>query len=207
MGQKYKGYYEHNVAGAGAGYGLQFAADALTFDVVLGENFVTKAKDAEAKIGQLGAKVGYNADFGSLAAVFSADANFKKFEVGAGYSGNFDAVGVVFNAGAKIADDKTTIGLVGSAGGSVDAISWAIDVFADIADATKVGTYVKAAYAFEPATATLYFEDTDFSADKFGATIGLKFNGNVGAASWEVDPHFTTADSVFAVGFNTAISF
>jgi hypothetical protein len=208
FGDKYNGYYAHNVAGATGGYGLTYAADALTLDLRLGENFVSKAKDADAVVGALGAKLSYSADFGSVAAVFEASNTFKNFKVGAGYSGSFDAVSVVFNAGAVLEDGKdAVIGINPSAGGSIDAISWAIDVPVEIAAKAKVGLNTKAAYALDACTATAYFEDGNLLADKFDAKIGLKFNGSVGAASWTVDPSFKVADKEFNVAFETAVNF
>ena len=208
FGDKYNGYYAHNVAGATGGYGLTYAADALTLDLRLGENFVSKAKDADAVVGALGAKLSYSADFGSVAAVFEASNTFKNFKVGAGYSGSFGDVGVVFNAGAVLEDGKdAVIGINPSAGGSIDAISWALDVPVEIADKAKVGLNAKAAYALDACTATAYFEDGNLLADKFDAKIGLKFNGSVGAASWLVDPSFKVASKEFNVAFETAVNF
>ena len=208
FGDKYNGYYAHNVAGATGGYGLTYAADALTLDLRLGENFVKKADGADAVVGALGAKLSYSADFGSIAAVFEASNTFKNFKVGAGYSGSFGDVGVVFNAGAVLEDGKdAVIGINPSAGGSIDAISWALDVPVEIADKAKVGLNAKAAYALDPCTATLYFEDGDLINGDFDATIGLKFNGSVGAASWQIDPSFKVDTKKFNVAFETAVNF
>ena len=213
FGDKYNGWYAHDVAKHGGGYGLQFAADALTLDFALQDApFVKKAKDGDAEIGQLGAKLSYSADFGSLAFLFAANNTFKAFDVGAGFSGNFGDVGVVFNAGAKIdtkADTKV-IGINPSAGGSIDALSWAIDVpvTLNIGGDTAVGTNAKVAYALDPVTVTGYFEDGDFLAKgDFAATIGAKLNGSVGAASWEINCSYKTADKEFNVGLETGIGF
>ena len=211
FGQKYKGYYAHEVAKSAAGYGFQFVADAVTLDIVLQDGFYAKPKSGDATIGQLGAKLGYNADFGSVAFLFSAQDTFKTFHIGAGYSGNVGDIGVVFNAGAIIADN-TTVGLTASAGGSVDALSWAIDIPVDIIlgdkTTTKVGTLAKVTYALDAFKLAPYFEDEDFLAEgDFAAKIGCEITGNVGAASWKVDPHFTTKDKVFEVGFETSIGF
>ena len=249
FGDKYNGWYAHNVAGSNAGYGLQIAADALTFDVVVKDGFMTKAKDADPVIGQIGAKVSYAADFGSIAAVFSyagesttpavaakkawkfndetglydhdakndtkaADAvkNPATIEIGAGFSGNFDAVGVVFNAGAKIAGETTTVGINPSAGGSIDALGWALDVPVTLTLAsettTALGLNAKASYALDPAKFTLYFEDANLLADgDFAAKIGCAIEGSVGAASWKVDPSFDTGKKEFNVALETGISF
>ena len=213
FGDKYNGYYAHDVAKQAAGYGLQIAADAVTVDVVLQDDFVTKAdKDAKVALKQLGAKIGYSADFGSLAFIFAANNTFKAFDIGAGFSGNFGDVGVVFNAGAKIDTDNNTkkIGINPSAGGSIDALSWAIDVpvTLDIGNDPSVGTNAKVAYALDPVTVTGYFEDGNFlAAGDFAATIGAKLNGSVGAASWEINCSYKTADKEFNVGLETGIGF
>ena len=207
FGDKYHGYYANNVAGYGAGYGASISLDALAIDICFKEGFMSKAKDQDAVIGQLGAKIGYNADFGSIAAIFSADKNFKAFEIGAGYQGSFDVVGVVFNVGAKIADSKTTIGINPSAGGNIDAISWAIDVPVTIADDTSVGLNAKAGYALDNVKFTFRFEDSNLMAKEFDATIGLAIEGNVGIAAWKVDPNFGVKAKKFAVGFEAGVNF
>ena len=222
FGDKYHGYYANNVAGYDAGYGINFGLDALSIDVCFGENFVTKAsKDADAVIGQIGAKVGYNADFGSIAVIFKATnqaadpakniegGNFKVIEIGAGYQGSFDVVGVVFNAGAKITDGKADIGINPSAGGNIDAISWAIDVPVKIPNGgdAEVGLNAKAGYALDNVKFTLRFEDGNLLAKDFAATIGLAIEGNVGIASWKVDPNYNTGKKIFTVGFEAGVGF
>ena len=212
FGQKYKGYYAHEVAKSAAGYGFSYAADAIALDIVLEDGFLTKAKDADATLKAVGAKFGYSADFGSIAFLFSADNTFKKFQIGAGFSGNVGDIGVVFNAGAIIDDGTTTVGLTPSAGGSIDALSWAIDIPVDIIlgdkTTTKVGTLAKVTYALDAFKVSPYFEDEDFLAEgDFAAKIGVAFEGNVGSAAWKVDPNFTTKDKAFTVAFETSIGF
>ena len=214
FGDKYNGYYAHDVASYAAGYGISFALDAINIDFVIADSdFVNKPKDGDAVIGQFGTKISYGADFGSLAFIFKAENNFKAFDIGAGYSGNFDAVGVVFNAGAKISKKETVVGINPSAGGNVDAISWAIDVPVTLTlpkngdTTTEVGLNAKAGYALDAATFTLRFESGNLLAKTFDATIGLAIEGNVGAASWKVDPNYNVGKKTFAVGFETGISF
>ncbi len=202
FGDKYNGYEANSViSNPGSGYGVQYAMDALTFDVVLEPTFVK-----DNKVGAFGTKVSYNADFGSIAAIFGAANNFDTIKVAAGYSNNFDGVGVVANVGFEKAA-KNTIKATVSAGGNVDALGWAIVVPFAYTDKASVGTSVSVSYALDACTAKAYFSCGNFMADTFDANIGVDFTGNVGGASWKVAPAYGIKDKKFSVGFETGIGF
>jgi len=213
FGDKYHGYYANDVGKVKEGYSATVSLDAITIDFNLCEDLVIKAgNNADAKIGELGAKLSYNADFGSIAALFDAYSNFQAFKIGAGFSGNFEGIGVVVNAGADINGNAIKIGINPSAGGNVDAISWAIDVPVYIepnktSDVASVGLNAKAGYQFEPAKCTLYFEDGNLLANKFAAKIGLAIEGNIGGAAWKVDPNYDLGSDTFKIAFEAGIGF
>ena len=220
---KYNGYNANDPASVGGGYGLELTpADGITLNVNLAEKFLTNAGDTSV-IGEIGFKFGYAADFGSIAAIADFKSDFKKYQFGAGYSGSFDAISVVFNVGyknwyagkdaaGKDADlDGMTVVIDPSAGGSMDAISWAIDVPVKLTGKDKIttglGLKAKGTYALDSTKLTLKFEDGDLINGDFDATFGLDVEGNVGAASWKVAPSYNVGNETFGVAFETGIGF
>jgi|GEM_PF-2630022 len=207
---------EKYLDGFAGGYGVEYVADALTFNVTLQDDFVIKAKSIDAKINDLGAKVGYKADFGEIAVLAGAKASFKKFSAGVGYKGKFgdieavaDVQGVFDNTGAKMV---TTLNALVSAKGSADALSWAVAVpvqFVVDPSTVAVGAAAEAKYTIDTVSLKAYFVSLNLmklSSDP-KAKIGLDVEGKVGAASWKIAPSYELAKKEFNVGFESKINF
>lgn len=207
---------EKYLDGFAGGYGVEYVADALTFNVTLQDDFVIKVKSLDAKINDLGAKVGYKADFGEIAVLAGAKASFKKFSAGVGYKGKFgdieaiaDVQGVFDNTGAKMG---ITLNADVSAKGSADALSWAVAVpvqFVVDPSTVAVGAAAEAKYTIDTVSLKAYFVSLNLmklSSDP-KAKVGLDVEGKVGAASWKIAPSYELASKVFNVGFESKINF
>ena len=206
FGDKYNGYEANKLAAIPAGYGVEIATNGLTVKINAANNWMSKAKDADVVIGDTGIKVAYGADFGSVAAIVDFKNTFKDVTFGAGYSGNFGDVGVVLTAAYDVKAKKALI--VPSLGGSVEGIGYALCAPVTIVkDANKFGLYASASYTVNSIGLKAYFEDANLAADTFACKIGLDVTGNVGIASWKVAPSYTTDSKVFAIGFETGVSF
>ena len=207
FGDKYNGYEANKLAAIPAGYGVEIATNGLTVKINAANDWMTKAnKDADVVIGDTGIKVAYGADFGSVAAIVDFKNTFKDVTFGAGYSGNFGDVGVVLTAAYDVKAKKALI--VPSLGGSVEGIGYALCAPVTIVkDANKFGLYASASYTVNSIGLKAYFEDANLAADTFACKVGLDVTGNVGIASWKVAPSYTTDTKVFAIGFETGVSF
>ena len=206
FGDKYNGYEANKLAAIPAGYGVEIATNGLTVKINAANDWMSKAKDADVVIGDTGIKVAYGADFGSVAAIVDFKNTFKDVTFGAGYSGNFGDVGVVLTAAYDVKAKKALI--VPSLGGSVEGIGYALCAPVTIVkDANKFGLYASASYTVNSIGLKAYFEDANLAADTFACKIGLDVTGNVGIASWKVAPSYTTDSKVFAIGFETGVSF
>lgn len=206
FGDKYNGYEANKLAAIPAGYGVEIATNGLTVKINAANGWMSKAKDADVVIGDTGIKVAYGADFGSVAAIVDFKNTFKDVTFGAGYSGNFGDVGVVLTAAYDVKAKKALI--VPSLGGSVEGIGYALCAPVTIVkDANKFGLYASASYTVNSIGLKAYFEDANLAADTFACKIGLDVTGNVGIASWKVAPSYTTDSKVFAIGFETGVSF
>ena len=206
FGDKYNGYEANKLAAIPAGYGVEIATNGLTVKINAVDNWMSKAKDADVVIGDTGIKVAYGADFGSVAAIVDFKNTFKDVTFGAGYSGNIADVGVVLTAAYDVKAKKALI--VPSLGGSVEGIGYALCAPVTIVkDANKFGLYASASYTVNSIGLKAYFEDANLAADTFACKIGLDVTGNVGIASWKVAPSYTTDTKVFAIGFETGVSF
>ena len=207
FGDKYNGYEANKLAAIPAGYGVEIATNGLTVKINAANDWMTKAnKDADVVIGDTGIKVAYGADFGSVAAIVDFKNTFKDVTFGAGYSGNIADVGVVLTAAYDVKAKKALI--VPSLGGSVEGIGYALCAPVTIVkDANKFGLYASASYTVNSIGLKAYFEDANLAADTFACKVGLDVTGNVGIASWKVAPSYTTDTKVFAIGFETGVSF
>ena len=206
FGDKYNGYEANKLAAIPAGYGVEIATNGLTVKINAANGWMSKAKDADVVIGDTGIKVAYGADFGSVAAIVDFKNTFKDVTFGACYSGNFGDVGVVLTAAYDVKAKKALI--VPSLGGSVEGIGYALCAPVTIVkDANKFGLYASASYTVNSIGLKAYFEDANLAADTFACKIGLDVTGNVGIASWKVAPSYTTDSKVFAIGFETGVSF
>ena len=207
FGDKYNGYEANKLAAIPAGYGVEIATNGLTVKINAANDWMTKAnKDADVVIGDTGIKVAYGADFGSVAAIVDFKNTFKDVTFGAGYSGNIADVGVVLTAAYDVKAKKALI--VPSLGGSVEGIGYALCAPVTIVkDANKFGLYASASYTVNSIGLKAYFEDANLAADTFACKVGLDVTGNVGIASWKVAPSYTTDSKVFAIGFETGVSF
>lgn len=207
FGDKYNGYEANKLAAIPAGYGVEIATNGLTVKINAANDWMTKAnKDADVVIGDTGIKVAYGADFGSVAAIVDFKNTFKDVTFGAGYSGNIADVGVVLTAAYDVKAKKALI--VPSLGGSVEGIGYALCAPVTIVkDANKFGLYASASYTVNSIGLKAYFEDANLAADTFACKVGLDVTGNVGIASWKVVPSYTTDTKVFAIGFETGVSF
>ena len=206
FGDKYNGYEANKLAAIPAGYGVEIATNGLTVKINAANDWMSKAKDADVVIGDTGIKVAYGADFGSVAAIVDFKNTFKDVTFGAGYSGNFGDVGVVLTAAYDVKAKKALI--VPSLGGSVEGIGYALCAPVTIVkDANKFGLYASASYTVNSIGLKAYFEDANLAADTFACKVGLDVTGNVGIASWKVAPSYTTDTKVFAIGFETGVSF
>ena len=207
FGDKYNGYEANKLAAIPAGYGVEIATNGLTVKINAANDWMTKAtKDADVVIGDTGIKVAYGADFGNVAALVDFKNTFKDVTFGAGYSGNIADVGVVLTAAYDVKAKKALI--VPSLGGSVEGIGYALCAPVTIVkDANKFGLYASASYTVNSIGLKAYFEDANLAADTFACKIGLDVTGNVGIASWKVAPSYTTDTKVFAIGFETGVSF
>ncbi len=207
---------EKYLDGFAGGYGVEYMADALTINVTLQDNFLVKVDGIDAVIQDLGAKVGYKADFGEIAVLAGAKTNFKKFSAGAGYKGKFgdiefiaDAQGVFDNTGAKMG---ITLNADVSAKGSADALSWAVAVpvqFVVDPSSVAVGAAAEAKYTIDTVSLKAYFVSLNLmklSSDP-KAKVGLDVEGKVGAASWKIAPSYELAKKEFNVGFESKINF
>ena len=206
FGDKYNGYEANKLAAIPAGYGVEIATNGLTVKINAINDWMSKAKDADVVIGDTGIKVAYGADFGSVAAIVDFKNTFKDVTFGAGYSGNIADVGVVLTAAYDVKAKKALI--VPSLGGSVEGIGYALCAPVTIVkDANKFGLYASASYTVNSIGLKAYFEDANLAADTFACKVGLDVKGNVGIASWKVAPSYTTDTKVFAIGFETGVSF
>jgi hypothetical protein len=108
----------------GAGYGAEFTADALSFALNIEPTFVTVAgSGADPVFGAIGAKVGYGADFGNIAAIVKFSNNWKAIDIGASYQNNFDGLNLVVNGGVYLESGFSGAQGLVFAGYNVDAIS------------------------------------------------------------------------------------
>lgn len=206
FGDKYNGYEANKLAAIPAGYGVEIATNGLTVKINAANDWMSKAKDADVVIGDTGIKVAYGADFGSVVAIVDFKNTFKDVTFGAGYSGNIADVGVVLTAAYDVKAKKALI--VPSLGGSIEGIGYALCAPVTIVkDANKFGLYASASYTVNSIGLKAYFEDANLAADTFACKIGLDVTGNVGIASWKVAPSYTTDTKVFAIGFETGVSF
>ena len=207
FGDKYNGYEANKLAAIPAGYGVEIATNGLTVKINAANDWMTKAnKDADLVIGDTGIKVAYGADFGNVAAIVDFKNTFKDVTFGAGYSGNIADVGVVLTAAYDVKAKKALI--VPSLGGSIEGIGYALCAPVTIVkDANKFGLYASASYTVNSIGLKAKFEDANLAADTFACKVGLEVTGNVGIASWKVAPSYTTDTKVFAIEFETGVSF
>ena len=123
----------------GDGYSLNFSNDGLSIDFAilpgLGTAWMSKADGGDAVIGKTAFKLGYSADFGSIGALFVADASadkdgkmksFNNLKFGAGYSNNFDGIQFFTNILGYMNNDFQKLRAEFYAAGNADAFGWSV---------------------------------------------------------------------------------
>ena len=118
---------------SGFGYGFQVAADALNWDVIVGNGnggtWMTKAKDGDAVINDFYTRVTFGGDFGNAGAFLYANNTFKNMKFGAGYKGNADSVGYFFNFIGFVADKEfAKIRAEADVTANFDSVGWQLFV-------------------------------------------------------------------------------
>ena len=197
FGDKYNGWEAHAVAKVGAGYGVEYAINGLTFNLNFVPRFAEKAgRDEDFYINEFGLKAAYSADFGNVALIADFNngldkdgkkVNFNSFKVGAGYSGKIaDVVNLTGTVGFQYNQDggnhftdfafqKRLNKLLAtvSAGGNIDAFGWAVCVPATV----EFVTFPKDNYSI-PA---------DFK-------LGLQVSGSYRISNIGLKAYFNTSD-------------
>ena len=222
----YWDYYKK--VNVGAGYGVEYTMDSMTFALNAVPTFVSKVKDQDAAIGEIGAKFGYNADFGSIAVIADFNGNFKKMNFGASYANNFNGLNLVVNAGVLLNEGlQGVIGLV-YGGYNMDALSFhaLCNVYYRTDDAkaadgvegnTEVAAVAKVGYQLDSVKLTAFFDCDNLlfktysrnwtATDKAAMKIGVEAAGNVGIASWTVAPQYNIYNDTLSVHFTTTVSY
>lgn len=195
------------------GYALTIGSGAFTADIFLasGNNnyWFTKAKDADAALAELYAKVNYGADFGTINAFINGTSNFKNLRFGAGFNCAGLPVGLWINVIGVYANEKfnrirAELDVSGAAGSlgyeAFIAGGYFMEADADAYNNNFTGTegwhvggsyYIAEPRAFAGLYAKLSFplaglggfveiKDGDFLADAFAMDITPGFTANVG---------------------------
>lgn len=190
--------------------GIKVALAAVT-----GEDtyWFTKAKGADAALGEFNAFFSYGADFGTISAMFDANNTFKKIGAAIGYKKSMDALtffvdaaflkdaanGIVANADVKYAKDAFGVeAYVKFSIGSLDAVS----------DTMGICAIAKATYALDKGTVYLYIKDGDFMAKDFAMTVKPGFTSSVGIMNYEIAAQFDIASKIkVSVPVNFSVNF
>ncbi len=202
----------------GAGYGCEFTADALSVAVNVGPTLVNGSA-----IGEIGAKIGYNADFGSLAVIADFQNTFKAISVGASYENNFNGLTLVVNGGVWLNGGfEAAHGMV-YAGMNVSGID--LKGLANVTYANNdvaLAVVAKVGYNLGVCNATLFFDSdnllgktfarnwTDFTGSGYSfadETVGVEFAGSVGIASWTITPKYNLYKDTISVAFGTSVNY
>ena len=198
------------------GYKATVNVDAFTFAVALlaGDDtpWMSKAKDADAAVGETTIYAAYAADFGKIGFIFDAKDTFKNLKIAAGYSNNFDGVEIFADAmfaskkANKDADPVNSIAIDFDARTTIDAIgleayfNWASPLKDMKKDNMRVACYAKGSYAINGGSAFVKFENDNLIADKFGADITIGYDGNLGPMSYEVAALVSVANEKVSFG-------
>ena len=186
------------------GYKLEFNFSGFEFNIGFhqgqGEYWFSQAANGDAVIKGLSVLGAYNADFGRIAAFADFNNTFLNITAGLGYSNNFGDIRIFVDAAVLYAGVKNAEGAVGVGADfdfkyAKDAITFeAYALFKETnfkligKDNDPMSLYFKTQfqYALDPCTLFVYFQDKNFFAKNFGATIKAGANGSVGAASWKI---------------------
>ena len=186
------------------GYKLEFNFSGFEFNVGFhqgqGEYWFSQDANGDAVIKGLSVLGAYNADFGRIAAFADFNNTFLNITSGLGYSNNFGDIRIFVDAAVLYAGVKNAEGAVGVGADfdfkyAKDAITFeAYALFKETnfkligKDNDPMSLYFKTQfqYALDPCTLFVYFQDKNFFAKNFGATIKAGANGSVGAASWKI---------------------
>jgi hypothetical protein len=176
------------------------------------------AGDKESLMGEMALKLGYNADFGNISAIFDATSKFDVLKFGAGYKGSFGASsifadvlftkaaanGLGFDVDYKYSADALTIELyAGIIAGDISNFS----------DTMIVPLMAKVNYSLNGGALYAKFVSndvthTDVKVDGYKATeIEAGYDGNLGAIAYNVALNYNMGDKVFAVPFWVRLSF
>ena len=213
----------------GAGYGVEYGMDALTINLNIVPAFVSKAnKDADVAVGGIGAKVGYAADFGNIAAIAYFADTFKEIDIGASYANNFSGFDLVVDAGVWLNKGLNMVHGMVYGGYNMDALSF--QALANVLYRTddkkaadkvegnvEVAAVAKVGYQMDAVKLTAFFNCDNLlfktysrnwtNTDTAAMKIGLEIAGNVGIASWTVTPQYNVYNDTASVAFATSVSY
>ena len=212
-----------------AGYGAEFTADGLSVALNVIPTFVTiSGSGASPVFGGIGAKIGYGADFGNIAAVVKFSNNWKAIDIGASYQNNFSGLNLVINGGVYLEDGFSGAQGLVFAGYNADALS--IQALSNVyyrSDAKKkadavdgnieVAAIAKIGYQLDGIKLTGFFDCDNLlfktfarnwtAKDTAAMKIGLDVEGSVGIASWKVTPYYNVYADTAAVAFETSVNY
>ena len=221
----YWDYYKK--ANVGAGYGIEYTADALSVALNICPTFLTSGNDT-VTVGQFGLKVGYNADFGNIIGLVKFDKNFESIDIGASYQKNISGVDLVADASVYLNKGFSGVSGLVYAGYTLDALSISAvsNVFyrtdekkeADKVEGnTEVAVVVNVGYRLDALNIKAFFDCDNLlfktfsrnwaNDDKAAMKVGVSLSSSVGIASWEVTPQYDFYKEVASVAFNTSVSF
>jgi hypothetical protein len=174
--------------------------------------------NAESALAEMALKLGYNADFGNISAIFDATSKFDVLKFGAGYKGSFGSSSI-------FADVLFTKGATNGLGFDVDykfsADALTIELYAGIiagdisnfSDTMIVPLMAKVNYSLNGGALYAKFVSndvthTDVLVDGFKATeIEAGYDGNLGAIAYNVAVSYNMGNKAFAVPFWVRLSF
>jgi hypothetical protein len=216
-----------------AGYTLSLTpVDGLSFDLTFapgwqGKSWLSKANGADAVVDELGLKIAYSADFGTIGAIFDAKKTFEEIKFGAGYKNTFDSLTMfVTFLGWYVKPEFAKIRAEAYAEYAADAIKFQAFVaggynmigfdplntwdfaYCDAAKKAFVGAKMKFSYSMDAGTFYVYVKDENFLADAFAMQIKPGFAYNVGCMSGDIAVQFDIANKVaVSVPVSFAVSF
>jgi hypothetical protein len=216
-----------------AGYTLSLTpVDGLSFDLTFapgwqGKSWLSKDNGADAAVAELGLKIAYSADFGTIGAIFDAKNTFEEIKFGAGYKNTFDSLTMfVTFLGWYVKPEFAKIRAEAYAEYAADAIKFQAFVaggynmigfdplntwdfaYCNAAKKAFVGAKMKFSYSMDAGTFYVYVKDENFLADAFAMTIKPGFAYNVGCMSGDIAVQFDIANKVaVSVPVSFAVSF
>lgn len=208
-------YWRGKVLGGGEwAYKASYEADGLTLALALapgqGENWFSLPKNGDAALAETDVYAAYSADFGTISALFIGNKTFKDISIGAGYKGTFDSLTFFTDAAFVKSSDATkgnSVVFDVDAKYSQDEITFEAYAKGDTGNLNKVAFSLMAQAKFSYALdgGTFFVKLVDLNALKFVEgdnlnELGVGFDGNLGALSYEVEAKVESKGGKIAFG-------